>query len=98
MLFALGSWQEQVPILKWEFLQDSASPRGLLPALQMQVIANVYMSVPQTQDTRTAVNSSFAKVNHGCVLTSTIPVAHWESLENIDGICSSGSEFNKADW
>lgn len=39
------------------------------------------MSVTQTQDTCTAVNVSFVKINHSHVIACIIPAAHWESLE-----------------
>lgn len=52
----------------------------------------------ETQDTCTAVSPSFAKVNHSHVIAYIIPTARWESLENIDGICSPGNKFNKPDW
>lgn len=52
----------------------------------------------QSQDTCTAVNPSFAEVNHSHVRAYIIPTAHWESLGNIDGICSPGNKFSKPDW
>lgn len=65
------------------------SPRScLLLTPQMQVITDVYLSVTQTQDTCTAINSSFARVNHSHVIAYITPTAHWESLGNIDGIYS----------
>ena len=69
----------------------------MLLTLQMQVVTDVYLSVTQTQDTCTAVNFSFARVNHSHVIADIIPTARWESLENIDGICSPGNKFNNPD-
>lgn len=75
------------------------SPRScLLLTPQMQVITDVYLSVSQTQDTCTAINSSFSRVNHSHVIADIIPTAHWESFGNIDGIYSLGNKFNKPDW
>lgn len=75
------------------------SPQScLLLTPQMQVITDVYLSVTQTQDTCTAINSTFARVNHSHVIAYIIPTAHWESLGNIDGIYSLGNKFNKPDW
>ena len=69
----------------------------MLLTLQMQVVTDVYLSVTQTQDTCTAVNFSFARVNHSHVIVYIIPTARWESLENVDGICSPGNKFNNPD-
>lgn len=99
-LFASGSWQGAGSDSEALTLFMALTPlRGLFASDPADAGHHgCWFVCFQTQDTCTAVNPSFAKVNHSHVIAYIIPTAHWESLENMDGICSPGNKFNKPDW
>lgn len=83
----IGSDSEAGPLFK-----------PLLRALSMPVDGyhpSCYLSLSQSQGTCLVVNSSFVLASCRHTLSSVIPAAHWRSLDNVNGICSSEGKFHR---